>query len=81
VPAGFVAVVRDVDVYYGGPSAVGVVVLGSASQVFWQASWSLAQSGWRGFRGRQVLYAEELLQIVPDDTMDISASGYLLAAS
>lgn len=82
VPDGFVAVVRDMDAFFG--MALGertVEAFGSALQVFWQDTVGLGESGWRSWRGRQVLYAGETLRmIVIGDVGDITASGYLLSA-
>ncbi len=81
VPAGFVAVVRDLDVYCG--DVLGgdeFFARGSAGQVFWQATIALGETGWRFWRGRQVLYAGEQLQMFSTKVFDLSASGYLLTA-
>jgi hypothetical protein len=79
VPVGFVAVVRDIDVYNGTAEAGTVNALGSASQVFWSESWSIVNAGWRMWRGRSVLYAGEVLTLESDvSVIDVTASGYLL---
>ena len=79
VPAGFVAVVRDIDVYFGTSLSVRqVFAYGSASQVFFQGSVDANLAGWRQWEGRQVLQAGEALGILGTDVFDLTASGYLL---
>lgn len=81
MPAGKVLVVRDMDAYLGSSlSARQIYAVGSAGQVFWQASLAANESGWRSWRGRQVLYAGESLEMFATDVWDLTASGYLLDA-
>ena len=81
VPAGKLAIVRDVDCY-AGTTLLGVTFFarGSAGQVFWSDSSPAAGAGWKQWQGRQVLYAGESLSLEGDDTCDLAASGYLLDA-
>ena len=79
VPAGKTMVVRDMDVYYGTAlSAREVFAIGSAGQVFWQDSVGSGENGWRMWRGRQVFLEGEEFQMFGTDTVDMTASGYLL---
>ena len=81
VPAGKVAVVRDVDLYYGGSiSGASWFIRGNAGQSFAAGIFPATQSGWQSWRGRQVLYGGEDLVVVVEDTMDVTVSGYLLDA-
>ena len=79
VPAGFVAVVRDVDAYFGSSLSVKTVFArGSAAQIFWQETVGANLAGWRQWEGRQVIYAGETLSLFADELVDLTASGYLL---
>lgn len=79
VPAGKLAVIRDMDVYFGASLAARQVYAeGSAGQVFWQDSVGSTLAGWRSWRGRQVLYPGENFIMFGTDTFDLTASGYLL---
>lgn len=81
VPDGKVLIVRDIDVFWGVSTAGALVnFLGSANQVFYQASFGINDVGWRQWTGRQVLSAGEVVTAFSSDTMDVSASGYLLDA-
>lgn len=81
VPAGFVAVVRDMDAFIGSIIGnVGMVAKGSAAQVFWQETLVAPGNTWVQWRGRQVLFAGESFSMEADDVMDLTASGYLLTA-
>lgn len=79
VPDGHTAVLRDFDAFWGVSTAGALVNLfGSAGQVIYQAAWGINDVGWRNWRGRQVLYEGETLQVFTSDTIDVSLSGYLL---
>lgn len=79
VPAGRLAVVRDIDVYCGDPlGGEEFFARGSVSEVFWQASLGLGETGWRNWRGRQVIYEGESWDIFGTKIFDVAASGYLL---
>jgi hypothetical protein len=80
VPAGFVAVVRDIDAVIFTPGA-GTIEAGiGGSAVFWGFTWSfVAVLGWESWRGRIVLNPGEQLVITTNTGMDFSASGYLLS--
>lgn len=82
VPAGFVAVVREMDVYFGPSLAARKIFAeGTASQIFWEDSVAAVEDGWRQWQGRQVFYASESFQLFcAGDVGDITVSGYLLAA-
>lgn len=89
VPPGFVAVLRDVDVYWGGGLAFpSVHVIGSASQTIAEfhptadANAGLGAQAdshtWR-WRGRQVVEPGDSFGVnVTGDPCDVSVSGYLL---
>lgn len=81
VPDGLVAVVRDLDAFWGiDTEGNKLIMVGSAGQVIYQASWDIGSSGSRQWTGRQVLYAGETLQLDTEDVTDVSVSGYLLTA-
>ena len=82
VPAGFVAVVRDLDAVSQGSVAVAeLVMVGAAGQAIYLAFAPISTSMWFGWRGRQVLLAGETLHVdVANGPWDVSVSGYLLTA-
>jgi hypothetical protein len=81
VPAGFRAIVRDVDAYNapGGASEdyvfVGVLEIGGA--FMYQ---HFGDAGWVGWRGRQVVNEGETIQVGgnTESVQSIQVSGYLL---
>lgn len=79
VPTGYVAVVRDVDVYSGGGAminwklSINEVATFAAGQFTIEALAQVAQ-----WRGRQVLNAGEVLVFAADGATDGVISGYLL---
>lgn len=80
VPTGYVAVVRDVDVWSGGGAMINVQLAVNAVAKFWAAQFtveSIAQVA--QWRGRQVLQAGEDLVFSADGATDGLVSGYLLS--
>ena len=80
VPAGFVAVVRDLDCWVGA-GAGGSIEMGiGGSAVFFGYTFSVvtvqATATWRG---RQVLNSGEQLLVATDAPADFAVSGYLLS--
>ncbi len=79
VPTGYVAVVRDLDVWSGGGSminwqlAINGVAKFAAGQFTIESVAQVAQ-----WRGRQVVQAGELLFFSADGAVDGLVSGYLL---
>jgi hypothetical protein len=80
VPTGYVAVVRDIDVWSGGGAminwqvAVNTIAKFAAGQFTIESIAQTAQ-----WRGRQVLNAGEFLVFSADGVVDGMISGYLLA--
>jgi len=82
VEDGYVAILRDLDVYYGcGVAGGDIDLIGSAEQTIWHES-SGAPSGWVywAWRGRQVIGSGQTVKVSTTDAMDVSLSGYLLTA-
>ena len=81
VPDGFIAVVRDIDSYASaGLLEIAVTVFGNLSQII---DWWVIDTGTsiiHQWRGRQVLYAGEQLQVLTTGPTDITISGYELVA-
>jgi len=81
VPAGYVAVVRDIDsvVYTGAGATIQAGIGGSA--VFWAVTEGVvAVTATNSWRGRVVLNAGEQLVVSTDAAVDFVASGYLLTS-
>lgn len=79
VPAGFVAVLRDLDAYFGGDIAPQNMFLhGPAGQAIWWNGWTVLIAGVAQWRGRQVIQGGESFDVTTDAPMDVSVSGYLL---
>jgi hypothetical protein len=79
VPAGHLAVVRNMDAYFGASlSDRKVFARGSASEIFWEEVVSAPGDGWRQWQGRHVFFEGEAFSMFVDAVGDISASGYLL---
>lgn len=78
VPAGFKAVLRDLDAYNGGgASSTDLFLIGSAGQTIFNDSSALQpkNSQWRG---RQVLEELETWALRTTGAWDVTVSGYLL---
>ncbi len=79
VPAGFVAVIRDLDAYNGGGITVTNITLhGSGGQTIWQDD-STTLSRNSAWRGRQVIFAGETFDVHTTGAWDVTVSGYLLS--
>lgn len=81
VPAGFVAVLRDLDVYNGGGfSATQVYLHGGLGQTIWFNNFAGPGAAYASWRGRQVLTAGFAFDITTNGACDATLSGYLLSA-
>lgn len=84
VPAGFVAVVRDIDaVTNSGPGSAVVQVEETPTGIpFWFVSDSSGNIVWHQWSGRQVLNVGSTLRVAVSGggNANVSVSGYLLAA-
>lgn len=83
VPAGVVAVVRDVDAYIGTPAGLNNLYLhGALGQTIWWTSATIGESQYSSWRGRQVYQEGEIVEVEADvgllDAYDVTVSGYLL---
>jgi hypothetical protein len=81
VPSGFVAVLRDVDVYasvdaFSGPAHLRVLNIENGT--IWLTQIDTDTSGSAQWRGRQVFNPTERIRFLTDAPYDITASGYLL---
>lgn len=80
VPAGYVAVVRDADVYSGGGSIINYQMFINGVAKFWAGQFTVeAVAQVAQWRGRQVLKAGEILGFTANGALDGSISGYLLS--
>ena len=80
VPSGFVAVVRDVDVTFPAPAPAGSASLAIAGAYAASSPDFPAAFGSWQWRGRQVAYAFELVELgVAIAGTAVLVSGYLLA--
>lgn len=79
VPAGYVVVVRDADIYSGGGSIIDWTLSVNGVARFAAGQFtveSIAQTA--EWRGRQILNPGELLVFAADGATDGMVSGYLL---
>lgn len=79
VPEGFIAIVRDADVWSGGGAMINYQLSVNGIAKFWAGQFtieSIAQVG--QWRGRQVVNAGEFLVFASDGALDGMISGYLL---
>jgi hypothetical protein len=85
VPDGFVAVVRDIDIYNDGGAGgglAGFIVYTDSGTPIWQRKQPFVRyQKTYSWRGRQVLTAGDTLECVPfDPNWQARISGYLLTA-
>lgn len=82
VPAGYVAVVRDADVWSGGGAMINYQLAVNTIAKFWAGQFTIiAEAQVAQWRGRQVLYPGEVLVFSSDGALDGMISGYLLSVS
>lgn len=80
VPAGYVAVVRDIDACDFTPGGATIEAGIGDGAVFWIYTWPPETvGGWQGWRGRVVLQPGEQLVLNSSAELDMVASGYLLS--
>lgn len=80
VPAGYVAVVRDIDVVAFAGTGVTIEAGLGGGAVFWSLTLNPTLTPfWGSWRGRQILNAGEQLVVATDASADFMASGYLLS--
>jgi hypothetical protein len=81
VPAGYIAIVRDIDAFFGGGIEGGALnVIGTLGQTFaWFPFTGLTSAAFT-WRGRQVFSAGESVRFVSGAGVDLTVSGYLLTA-
>lgn len=80
VPAGYVAIVRDLDVYSGGGAIINWQLAVNDLAVFAAGQFTIEALGQTGqWRGRQVVHAGEFLAFSSDGSTDGMCSGYLLS--
>lgn len=79
-PDGYVAVVRDLDAYHGATGAESsVYLIGAGGQTLWENDNSVVDASYSSWRGRQVFYEGESIQVSANDSTDVTVSGYLLS--
>jgi len=80
-PTGYVAVVRDADIYSGGGALTNFTLSINTLAHFWAGQFTIeALAQVAQWRGRQVLEPGELLVFASDGPTDGLVSGYLLTA-
>lgn len=80
VPAGYLVVVRDIDVVAFVGTGVTIEAGIGGSAVFWSLTLNPTITPfWGSWRGRQIINAGEQLVISTDAPADFAASGYLLS--
>ena len=80
VPTGYIAVVRDIDVWSGGGAQINYQVSVNAVAKFWAGQFSILAIAQVGqWRGRQVVMPGEDLVFAADGAVDGMISGYLLS--
>lgn len=84
VPAGYVLIIRDLDVYCHATGVDHVYLVGATGQTIWHQEFDVSTTFYGSWRGRQVIYAGEQVSITAAmsvlDGADVTLSGYLLAA-
>jgi hypothetical protein len=82
VPAGFVAVIRDIDAYASTDLTAGrLYVKGPGDNVLFFNHWGLGDEDIAEWRGRQICFeGESFVADSPDIPIDVAISGYLLTA-
>jgi hypothetical protein len=80
VPAGFVAVVREIDVYAStGLLEASFSAQGPSNQVFYFTSFGVGAQGSQLWRGRVVINPTFILRATADTSpIDVTICGYLL---
>lgn len=81
VPDGFVAIVRDIDVYVNGDliaTTYYAVDADTDGTFAWFVSPNEADPGLYSWRGRQVFLAGESFAFISGNVCDVRISGYLL---
>jgi hypothetical protein len=81
VPAGFKAVLRDVDVFvYGSTTGQAFSIVGPIGQIIWNLNIGGPSNGsWHQWSGRQVFGpGEQVFFEATAPGTDVTASGYLL---
>lgn len=82
VPSGVIWVVRDIDAVCDSGSDAQFEVHGAGGVTFWYAQYVPGNPDfWFGWRGRQILYAGEILTAVAlSESWDVTISGYELTS-
>jgi hypothetical protein len=79
VPAGYVAVVKEIDVTYGISVGASVVAYGPGDAAFWSYHFgTIDLRRTESYQGRAVFYAGEIFSVELSDTGDLYIGGYLL---
>lgn len=80
LPAGFVPVLRDFDVYNGSGGVASVFLQGALGQAIYVHRWEVGDgASHEQWTGRQVFLPGETCAIVTSLAMDVTLSGYLLS--
>lgn len=85
VPNGYVAVVRDLDAYANSIAAAAIFLHGASGETLYWFDWGIATQEAVNWRGRQVYFAGESIEVEiavgVADSVDYALSGYLLTSS
>lgn len=80
VPAGFVAVVRNIEVFAPSGTGTSIYAAGGSSQTFWYQVWGATDPLWKQWQGRVVVQPGDAFSFVAvGHAVDVSAMGYLLS--
>lgn len=80
VPAGVVAVVRDVDAFRTGILGATVIFHGAVGQAIWGKDYPPGSTdAYSSWRGRQVFLPGETFDVQASNPVDVTVSGYLLS--
>lgn len=82
VPAGYIAIIRDLDAYGNITGFADLYLHGASGETLYWFHWSALQQEAVLWRGRQVIYAGESFDVTVStggiDAVDVAVSGYLL---
>lgn len=79
VPSGYVAVIRDLDVWSGGGSIINwTLAVNTVAKIAGGAFTLISEQQVATWRGRQIVQAGEFITFTSDGATDGMVSGYLL---
>jgi hypothetical protein len=81
VPAGFKAIVRDIDVFFTALAVINLNIIGPSGGTFAYFSYIPSGSAFQDWRGRQVFSPGDVIGVtgtIDAGSFDLRMSGYLL---